>query len=223
MGKKTSKSSTDPSKFAKPYISGAANAVRGDFLANKDSVDNIAKTVQGGIPSLALKAFGTNPMLAAAQSYNTDVLGGKYLDQGNPFLADMIAQTNDDVTNRVSGAIGARGRTGGNSHSEILGRELAKNETGLRFANYGSERDAMASAAGMAPGLVNAEFAGIAPLLGVAQAGAELPFMASNNYAQNMAALMGNYTTTKEKKAWGPMLLQAMSNGAQAAASGGTT
>lgn len=196
------KQTTGPSAYAKGFVTPAAQSVRNAYNANSGAVQNIANTIQKGIPGLAEKAFGTNPLLQKAQGYATDVIGGKYLE-GNPHLQAMIDQTANDVTDRVEASIGARGRTGGNAHSEILGRELAEAESGLRFANYGKERDAMAQAAALTPGLIDAEFAGIAPLLGAAGAGAEIPFAASNNYARNIAGLMGNYNTTEQKQSMG--------------------
>lgn len=199
---KKSKSTTGPSKFAKPYISSAANAVNSAYQANAGNTKTISDAISSRVPGLADKVFGANPLLDKAKGYATDVLGGKYLT-GNPQLDAIIANTNSDVANKVNASIGARGRTGGDAHSSILTRELAKNETGLRYQNYGDEMDRMTTAAGMAPGLNAAEYEGIAPLLAMAQAGIELPMSASNNYAQQIAALMGNYNTTTQKQGVG--------------------
>ncbi|ODU22781.1 MAG: hypothetical protein ABS87_01025 [Sphingomonas sp. SCN 67-18] len=205
---KKSKSETGPSKFSQPYISSAANTVQNTFNANQGAISDIASTIQGGIPGLADKAFGDNPLVAAAKSYNQDVLSGKYLS-GNPLLEEMISKTAGDVTNRVNGAIGMRGRTGGDAHSSILGRELASAENSLRYSDYDAERARMAGASSAVPGLESAEYAGIAPLLAAAQAGAEIPFTGSNNLASAIAALMGNSTSTTSKQGLGAALMQA--------------
>src|SRR3546814_16078252 len=52
----------------------------------------------------AYKAFGADmgSDLDGTRSYMGDVLGGKYLDQQNPYLESMIDQTNDSVMDRVN-------------------------------------------------------------------------------------------------------------------------
>lgn len=220
MGKKNSKSETKPWSQAQPYVLGASKALQSNYNANAGNVADIARTIQGGIPGLADKAFGDNPLLGKAQGYAADVLGGKYLE-GNPHLQGMIDQTAGDVTDRVSASLGARGRTGGNAHSEILGRELAEAENALRYKNYGDERQAMSSAVGAVPGLTQAQYAGIAPLLGAASLGAEIPFSAANNYANSIRGLLGNYTTTTQKHPWGPMVAGLLGSGLSGLASGG--
>lgn len=186
------------------------------YNQNAPQVQQIASLIQGGLPGLAEKAFGDNPLVTAAQGYNTNVLNGQYLDQGNPYLSGMISDTANDVTDRVNGAIGLRGRTGGDAHSAILGRELARAENNLRYSDYSSERDRMAAAASGAPALASAEYAGIAPLLAAAGAGAEIPFTASNNLAQALAGLWGNSQTTTQSQGLGSALLQGLGAGAGA-------
>lgn len=206
---KKSKTTTGPSKQALPYLQSASSAVQSAYNQNAPQVQQIASMIQGGLPGLADKAFGSNPLVTAAQGYNTDVLSGKYLDAGNPYLSGIISSTADDVTNRVNGAIGLRGRTGGDAHSQILGRELASAENTLRYGDYNSERERMAAASAGAPGLASAEYAGIAPFLAAAEAGAEIPFTASNNLASALAGLWGNSQTTTQKQGLGSALLQA--------------
>lgn len=217
MGKKSSKSTTGPSKFSKPYITQAANVLQNAYNQNAGAVQGIASTIQAGIPGIAQKAFGTDPVLAAAKGYNGDVLAGKYLD-GNPQLDAMVARARDDATDAVGARFGALGGYGGSKYAEALGKGLADSELGLRYQNYKDERDAMASAAGLSPQLVGAEYAGIMPLLALAGAGADLPFAAGNNYAGQIGGLLGNYTTTKAQKSWIDQATAAASAAASAAA-----
>lgn len=194
---KKQKSTTGPSKFAKPYISSAANSVNSAYSANAGNASAIGSAISSQVPGLANKVFGANPLLDKAKGYATDVLGGKYLT-GNPQLDAIIANTNSDVANKVNASIGSRGRTGGDAHSSILTRELAKNETGLRYQNYGDEMDRMTTAAGMAPGLNAADYEGIAPLLAMAQAGIDLPTQNARSQAELIAQLMGNYSSSSQ-------------------------
>src|SRR3546814_18223363 len=61
-----------------------------------------------------LKAFGADmgSDLDGTRSYMGDVLGGKYLDQQNPYLESMIDQTNDSVMERVNALFSTSGQTG---------------------------------------------------------------------------------------------------------------
>jgi hypothetical protein len=218
MGKSKSTTKVEPWAEAKPYILGAANNVQGAYNANKDKIAGIAATVQGLIPSLVDRYNQGNPVVRAATAHAAEVLGGKYLG-ANPALQGMIDQTNADVRNQVGASLGTRGRTGGDSYFGVMARELAKNENNLRYSDYAAERDRMAQMAGQAPGLAAAEYAAISPVLAAAQAGTELPFAASNNYAQNIAALLGPYTTqtTTQRKSFLDMLQQGLSVAGDAA------
>lgn len=219
MGLSSSKSSTKP-VYAK-QIEGAANTVTQNYNQNAGAVQGIANSVQGLIPGLIEKYQAGNPAVKAATGYATDVLGGKYLDQGNPYLQSMIDNTNSDVANKVNGSLGTRGRTGGDIQTSLLARELSKNETGLRYGDYSVERDRMGSAASLAPGLAAADYAGISPVLAAAQAGTELPFSAANNYAQTIGGLLGQYTNTKQSPSIASLLAQMAGNAASSFAMGG--
>lgn len=208
MGKK-SKSTTGPSKFAQPYISNAANAVQGAYQDNAGAISDIASQIQGYLPDLGARAFGDNPLVSSAQNYAQGVVGGDYLN-GNPYLEQMIANTNNSVGDAVNAKIGTRGGAGGSAQAAILARELAKAETGLRYNDYSSERDRMQQAAGMAPSLAAAEYAGIAPYLAAAGAGAEIPFTGVNALASGITGLLGNSTTTTSKQGLGGALLQGL-------------
>src|SRR3546814_16666493 len=90
-----------------------------------------------------LKAFGADmgSDLDGTRSYMGDVLGGKYLDQQNPYLESMIDQTNDSVMDRVNALFSKSGQTGSSRQIGELGKQLANNETNLRFQSYGDEME----------------------------------------------------------------------------------
>lgn len=217
MGKKSSSSSSGPSKFAKPYIAAGANALQSVYNQQQPALQNITESVQGTIPGLLQKFNQGDPTVDAAQGYSGDVLGGKFLGQGNPYLQQMIGQTAGDVTDRVNGAIGMRGRTGGDAHSSILARELADAENRLRYQDYSNERGYMENAAGRAPGLAQAEYAGLQPLLSAAQIGAEIPWTGVNNYAGGVAGLLGNYNTQSQKPSTASSIMQGVGTALSAA------
>ena len=197
MGLSSSKTTSGPSKFAQPYISSGANAITDAYNTNKGPTAEIASGIQGMIPGLMDKYNAGNPGVNAAEGYNTDVLGGKYLD-GNPYLENILGKTRNDTLGAVGGAFGSRGAFGGTKYAEAAGRGVADAENTLRYNDYGAERGRMDAAAGRAPSTAAADYLGITPLLAAAQTGTDLAFAPSNNYAQQLAALLGNSTTTKQ-------------------------
>ena len=203
MGKK-SKTETGPSKFSQPYITSGANALQGAYEANKPNLDNISNVLQSNMGNVLASTLN-NPNLAAASSYNADVLGGKYLS-GNPNLQGIIDNTNNDVANRTNAAIGVRGGAGGSAQAQILARELAKNETGLRYTDYNNERTRQDGAVGQAAALSGANANNIQALLQYLTGQATIPQSGANSYSQSLAGLLGNYTSTTQSQSLGSSL-----------------
>lgn len=224
MGKSKTVNKVEPWAEAKPYLLGAVNDAQSTYRANNAATADIASQIQGLLPGLVERYNAGNPALKAAQSYNTDVLSGRYLNEGNPYLQSMIDSTGNDVRNGVQASLGTRGRTGGDSYFSLISKALADNSTKLRYADYGAERDRMVGAAGQVPGLVAAESANIAPLLAVAQAGTELPYVGINNYAANVSRLLSPYqtqTTTQSRSFLDTLMQLSRGAGNAAAAAGG--
>ena len=191
------KTTNEPSAYAKSYITPAANALASGYAQSQPGVQAAADAINAGLPGIAARAFGTSPLLGAAQGYATDVLSGKYLGQGNPWLQSMIDQTGASTADRVNATFGAAGRTGSGRHVHDLIRALADSENGLRYGDYGAERAAMANAASQAAGLDAAHYAGIAPLLGMAHASL-LPQQAAQGYAGGIGGLLGPYNNNTQ-------------------------
>jgi len=138
-------------------------------------------------------------MSPGPNSYTQNVLGGQYLN-GNPYLDNIVGQTADDVANRVNGAIGLAGRTGGDAHSQILARELANSENNLRYTDYNNQMSRMDQAAQNATSLAGAGNQGIATLLAYLQEGADLPMSGVNDYVNGIGRLFGNSQTTTQSQ-----------------------
>ena len=150
-----SKSKTKP--IYSKEVEGAAGNITNAYNQAAPGLQAGAQKFGGILDSVIGKYQAGDPNIEAARGYNADVLGGKYLDAGNPYLQQMIDQTGNDVSNGVSASLGTRGLTGGSAHSGIVARELAKNSTGLRYQDYGAERDRMGQAVSQVPGLIAAE------------------------------------------------------------------
>lgn len=219
MGLSSSKSTVGPSKFAKPYISGAADTINSAYNANAGNIQQATDSVTNLLPDMIAKYKAGDAGINAARNYNVDVLGGKFLE-GNPFLQQMIDQSGNDVRNQMQASLGTRGLTGGSSYFDIISKNLAKNATGLRYQDYDSERARMATAAGQSPSIAAGDVIQVAPMLSTLQA-SMTPIDAAQGYAGSIGGLLGNYTTQKQRPGFGQMLLGGLSNAAQAMAMGG--
>ena len=198
-----SKSSTKP--IYKTEVTGAYNTLKGVYDANSAGRQASANQFGGLIESTINRFRDGDPMVDAAQGYNTDVLSGKYLT-GNPQLQGMIDQTGRSVTDRVNGAIGVRGLTGGSPHSGILARQLADAETRLRYGDYDAERARMGQAVGQTGALVAAENSLLDPAFGAFDAQGQ-PIRDAAGYASGVGGLLGNYTKTRQKQGLGGTLM----------------
>jgi len=164
--KTTTKSSETlaPSTYSQPYIDQSVATVNQGAQQSQD----------------LLKRY--LPQAEKSLSYFGDVMGGKYLDQGNPYLQGMIDQTNESVSNRVNSNFGAAGRYGSDYHTGELTKGLADAQNNLRYSNYAAER-----------GFQNAgalgNMAGIAQLVG-------LPSGVANDQANAINQLLGKYVTS---------------------------
>lgn len=214
------KSKTKTQPIYSKQIEGAANTVTNAYNQAAPGLQAGADKFGGVLDSVISKYQAGDPNIEAARGYNADVLGGKYLDAGNPYLQQMIDQTGNDVSNGVSASLGTRGLTGGSAHSGIVARELAKNSTGLRYQDYGAERDRMGQAVSQVPGLIAAENGILDPAFAAYDA-MQAPVRAAAGYGSSIGGLLGQYTSTTQKGSLAGLLAQMAGNAAQAYAGGG--
>lgn len=190
--KSTSKETLAPSTYSQPYID---QAVQGVNAGAAQSQQLLNKYLPQGEQSL---------------SYFGDVMGGKYLDQENPYLQGMIDRTGESVSNRVNSNFSASGRYGSDYHTGELTRGLADSENQLRYGNYAAER-------GMQNGAALGQLAGIQTLAG-------MPAGFANDQAAAINGLVGKYVTsngTNTTKQSGGLLGDIMGAGLAGWASGG--
>jgi len=218
MGLSSKKTTTKP--VYSQQIEGAANAVTGAYNQAAPGLQQGAQKFGGILDSVLARYNAGDPAIDAARGYTTDVLSGKYLNEGNPYLQQMIDMTGNDVQNGVSASLGTRGLTGGSDYAGIIARELAKNSTGLRFNNYNTERDRMGQAVSQVPGLVASQNGLLDPAFQAYDA-MQAPIRAAAGYGSSIGGLLGNYTTTKQSSSLGSVLAQMAANAAQAYAMGG--
>lgn len=222
MGLSGSKTKTSTKPVYSGQIEGAANTVNSTYNANAPALQSIGTQIQGLVPGLIDKYEAGNPSVNAATAYNTDVLGGKYLDAGNPYLQGIVDTTNGSVADQVNALFSRAGQTGSSRQIGELGKQLSTAENNLRYADYNTERGRMDTAAGLAPSLAAADYASIAPILAAAQ-GATLPVQAANSNASTIGSLLGGYTngTQTTSQGLGSILGGVIGSGLSGWASGG--
>jgi len=118
------------------------------------------------IDAITKRGMQGSPLLGEAQGYASDVLGGKYLGEGNPYLSQAMAAARDDIGREVGGAFSTGGMAGSPMHQQFLTEGWAKATAPLLFQNYENERQAQQQMAGLSPDLANADFAGLNQALG---------------------------------------------------------
>lgn len=208
-----SKSSTKP--IYKAEIGAASSALTDAYNTNKAGTADIANSITSRLPDLANKAFGPNSLLSSAQGYAQDTIGGKYLNS-NPYVDQMAGNARSAAADDVQSYFGKLGRTGSGANMESFARGVNEADLNFRGNIYNQERGMQQQAAGMAPGLNAADYDGIGAYLQAAGVGAELPYLASQKYAQGVGGLLGQYTKTTQKQALGPALINAAGSAASA-------
>lgn len=206
---------TEPWAKAQPAILGAGDALTNTYNANAGTIQSAADSITGLMPSMVDKYKQGDAGVNAARDYNVGVLGGKFLDQGNPYLQQIIDQSGNDVKNQMQAALGQRGLTGGSSYADIISRNVGQNAGNLRYNDYNQERARMATAAGQAPGIAQADYLSISPLLASLEA-SQAPLNAAGNYAGSIGGLFGNYNKTTQKQGALGTLMQMAGTGLQA-------
>ena len=215
---KKSKTSTTP--WNPTGVNNAVNTIQNTVTAQQPNLQRISDGISAQLPGLGARAFGAQPGVDAATSYNQSVFGGKYLDQGNPYMQGMLNNTNQLVGNAVNQNFSMAGRSGSGNHEYALANGLANADNSLQYQNYGQERNAQATAAGQMPSLAAGQYAGVMPYLGAAGAAAETPFTGLNNEAQ-IGGILSPYNNTTQKMGTGTFLGGLLGAGLSGWASGG--
>lgn len=223
MGLSGSKTTSSTKPLYSAQVEGAASNVNNAYTQQAGKISGVTDQLATLVPGLMQQyQNGGDANQRAATTYNTDVLGGKYLDAGNPYLEQQVATTNANTRNGLSASLGTRGLTGGSAFADIISRGLAENESGLRYTDYNNERARMGQAAALAPGLSVSGQLPIQSLLSIAQA-QQMPIQAAAGAGSAVGGLLGQYGTTTQKSSpsLGSIIAQMAGNAAQAYAGGG--
>lgn len=113
------------------------------------------------------RGMAGSPLTKQAQGYASDVLSGKYLSGGNPYLEKAMAAARDDIGREVGGAFSTGGMAGSPMHQQYLTEAWSDATAPLLFQNYENERQNQQQMAGLSGELADADFAGLQRALGV--------------------------------------------------------
>lgn len=200
----SSSQSGSAQKWAQPFAKAGAADVASVYNANQPGLQAMANQVQGMVPGLLQRFNAGNPLLKAAQGYNSDVLSGKYMN-GNPYLEAALAKARGNVTNTVNSQFGTAGRYGSGAHAGILTQQLADAENSARMADYNAQMSRMDQAAQTAPALTQADYIGLPEILQTTTTGGSLPYLGTTAYANALGNLF-NGGTQKQSAGIGGLL-----------------
>jgi hypothetical protein len=104
----------------------------------------------------------------------------------NPYLDQIVNQTNDAARNQMQARLARTGNSGGSDYTNIITRAVAENEGGLRYNDFNNTMNRRMQAAGMSamPTQAAAQFG---------QQGAMLPLQAGALNAASIGGLLGQY------------------------------
>lgn len=187
----TTTENKDPWGPQQPYLTAGFEQALQAFLRDRSmpGFSNESKTAQ----DLAMRrAMQGNPLLQQGQDETSKTLSGDYLTGGKGFDAALQA-----ATNKIIPGIESKFSAGGRLNSG-LARTAETSAIGDAFAGlYGNERDRMQRAAGMAPGMAQADYFDIAK---ASEVGAQKDMMSEaqrnerrNRIIQYLQSIGGNY------------------------------
>lgn len=197
---------TEPPAYVKPYIigdpkkgiTGVLPEAQRLYESDKpqyfpgSTVAPMAPESEIALQGTAARAMAGSPLNAAAGGYVQDVLGGKYLNDGNPLDDALFQSIQSKVAPAVNSAAGLAGRAGSGAHEGVMTRELTNAYAPFAFQQYNTERGLQQNAAAMAPELAAQDYIDLGALKTVGdtrqqQGQAELTDLVNKwNFGQNI-------------------------------------
>lgn len=131
-----------------------------------DWVADMTGGQQDVIGAITKRGLGGSPTLGATNSFVQDTLGGKYLNQENPYLSSAMDAGMQGVNRQLATQFGGSGMTGSPAHLQYASEAYSNAAAPLYMQNYQQERALQGQAAGLAPQLEGVSQAGLAQALG---------------------------------------------------------
>lgn len=198
MGKKKTKTEQTNKPVYSAEIGAAANSQQNAYNAQAPKIAEYADGQLDLSADLLAQYREGDPTVQAAQGYLTDTLSSD--PQNNPYLDDMIAQTNDNTRRSLQTQLGTRGGIGGSSERDIISRALSEQELGMRYSDYDNQMNRKTQAAGLTPSVTGSQYIPLAASMQAGQTGAMLPLQASLANSAGVGGLLGQYQDVKGKQ-----------------------
>jgi len=150
--------------YGAPYLGSMAsllNEAANTYEAQIPYIQQGAAGLAAGFPALGAAAQTTGATLEGLSPYAT----GQFLDQGNPYLQQILGQIQSEVSNQVGGQFAAAGRDFSGDYSNAMARGIASGEAQPLFANYNTQQQMQLQALQQAQAAAG-EFTNIAGMAG---------------------------------------------------------
>jgi len=205
MGKRKTRSEQTNKPIYEAQITGAAGAQQDAFDKSMPAAMQLSGTMSGAANDLFGQFAQDGNALGAANKFLVNELSGDPAQ--NPYLDQMLDISNNRVQNQMQAAMGRRGLTGGSDYTNLIGRALAENETGMRFQDYNNAMQRRMQAAGMSA--LPMQAAGQ-----IGQAGVMLPSQLAALNSAGIGGLLGQYQDVKGTQTQSGGLLGSILSGA---------
>ena len=185
----------DPPSYAIPNLEFGADQLRNYYDTPRQYYgDTYVPSSQISLDAMGLgeqRARSGSPLTQMAKGELGKVIGGNFLQGGNPFFNAAVQEAMNPVESRVNSIFSRSGRLGSGANQEILTRDLTNAALGVRMDDYNRERQAQLSGLTLAPTFDATDYADIAQLaaIGSQQEAKALERLESDiqkfNFAQN--------------------------------------
>lgn len=146
----------DPYAPAVPGLTSAASGVTSwmNNPANAQAYDGPRVAGMSDQTGAGLDALYDSTGARQTEGFLSDTLSGKYLDQGNPYMEQLMGSIRANVMPSVNSRVSAAGMSPGSSVDQALvSRELTNATAQPLFASYENERARQMQAASQLPGV----------------------------------------------------------------------
>lgn len=169
-GSQSSTTTVQPPKYLEPYLRGLAKDTKGAYTGGDFEVAPYSGQRVAELPGNLSAAWGMtadratgNPLLGNAENAVGSAMNmGYQTDQLQAAKEAAIA----DIMPGINASFAGSGMAGGTGHQEALAKGLARGIAPIEYGAMENAQNRALSAAGMAPGLDAAGYAGINQLTG---------------------------------------------------------
>ena len=173
----TSKTTSNqgPPAYLQPYLKYGAQQAQQLYQSSSPSyypgstVASQSPYTQAALQGTAARATNGSPLNAASSGYLQNVLGGDYLNAGNPYQGALDQSILGPVSANVNSQFSAAGRYGSGAHAGELGTAEVNALAPYQYGNYQQERANQQAAAGMAPNQAAQDYVDLGQLAAAGQ------------------------------------------------------